>query len=919
MLGGTIHSVAATAASSVSALLTTHSASSVTTPLSKLVSPPLTAPMMWTQSALHAHTHPASATATATQTQSVGLTTTSQSNLQALQQQQQAQLQQQQQQALPMFAPVSGGHLSPNGTSTVHPPYLSTLSMPPMQPHPLLSVPSSQMMTHPQAPPQFQMASSAHPQAPAQFQMATATQFTHAQDPQHMAQMQMRFQHQQLMQQQQMQQAHAVAMAQAQAQAQQQAAAAAAMMQPQPQPSIPAYHLSLHVHGAPDLPYPSYFDLSAQAAEAHPLLCSTCQHAIPRGDVMIASVSLSFGHGQGAAADASAVKPESSTSTPSASPTFFRHLECAHPSHLIAFPEHSHHLIQGYFTLNAHQQMVVEQRLQYARNGGAAGMGMMGGMRPMPAPITTTMGLHGHAGLHNPHMLPTIPPISLSPQLTGGAHSATRSPPLRAVMASTVSQPFHHHRSTQQKQSHRAGETSKRSTATHTPSRSASRTHTSTHSSASATPTPLTATGRPQRSTSKKARHGDFKYTSDHSDPEDHGEGGEGDDASSHARGSQGSHDDAAAGDAGRSSDPDVEPEEEEEEDDEDEEEEEDANEEEYDEHRPSARRKSSSAVTSHARSQQRHNTAHARTSASSHPSLARSASHNSGSHARSPGASTSTAVSAPGVGQKRKRTRKDPNAPKRPASNYMYWCRSRRPQLKAEFPEVNSNILMQKLAVEWRAMDFTTPAGKKALAHWDALHLKDQRRYQKQMKEWKEKGEYTEVNEEEEQEQEQGEEEETGTAPAVASASAHGSEEPSPGLPRIVSNQSTSTSASTSSGSSAVGPPSASSTSTRATTVSVSAAAAVACANAAAAAASAADPSAIVMDDGSPEALAAFRRIHAAERMLPAAALQHPSLQSKRAALSSTVAAAADVSKVTSTPTPHALADLLVGMSEIA
>ena len=47
----------------------------------------------------------------------------------------------------------------------------------------------------------------------------------------------------------------------------------------------------------------------------------------------------------------------------------------------------------------------------------------------------------------------------------------------------------------------------------------------------------------------------------------------------------------------------------------------------------------------------------------------------------------------------------KDPNAPKRGLSSYMFFANERRPGLKAEQPDLGFGDLTKKIAEEWRAL----------------------------------------------------------------------------------------------------------------------------------------------------------------------------------------------------------------------
>jgi len=101
----------------------------------------------------------------------------------------------------------------------------------------------------------------------------------------------------------------------------------------------------------------------------------------------------------------------------------------------------------------------------------------------------------------------------------------------------------------------------------------------------------------------------------------------------------------------------------------------------------------------------------------------------------------TESAAATSSVRPRRRRAKKDPTAPKRPASAYMMWCLQRRPQLKKLHPDVNSNVLMRRMALEWRAQAKTV----EFMSEWNELHRQDQIRYRKQMEEWRGTGSFTE------------------------------------------------------------------------------------------------------------------------------------------------------------------------------
>ena len=87
--------------------------------------------------------------------------------------------------------------------------------------------------------------------------------------------------------------------------------------------------------------------------------------------------------------------------------------------------------------------------------------------------------------------------------------------------------------------------------------------------------------------------------------------------------------------------------------------------------------------------------------------------------------------VSASDAKKKEKR-KKDPNAPKRSKSAYMFYVTERRPTLKVEKPGLPFGDYGKLLGEEWRAIC------SKARDKYDKLAEKDRARYFKQMKSYK-------------------------------------------------------------------------------------------------------------------------------------------------------------------------------------
>ena len=77
----------------------------------------------------------------------------------------------------------------------------------------------------------------------------------------------------------------------------------------------------------------------------------------------------------------------------------------------------------------------------------------------------------------------------------------------------------------------------------------------------------------------------------------------------------------------------------------------------------------------------------------------------------------------------KRKR---DPNAPKRPMTAFMYFAREERPKVMKDNPNFSVPEIGKELGARWRKL------GDNERAKFDALAAKDMARYQAQMKKYK-------------------------------------------------------------------------------------------------------------------------------------------------------------------------------------
>jgi DNA-binding PadR family transcriptional regulator len=87
----------------------------------------------------------------------------------------------------------------------------------------------------------------------------------------------------------------------------------------------------------------------------------------------------------------------------------------------------------------------------------------------------------------------------------------------------------------------------------------------------------------------------------------------------------------------------------------------------------------------------------------------------------------SSTRKSSTSRGASSKRAKRDPNAPKRGLSAFMYFSMDNRAQVKARFPTATFGEMGKHLAEAWKA---TTDAGKKK---YEAMSAKDRVRYEKE------------------------------------------------------------------------------------------------------------------------------------------------------------------------------------------
>ena len=76
----------------------------------------------------------------------------------------------------------------------------------------------------------------------------------------------------------------------------------------------------------------------------------------------------------------------------------------------------------------------------------------------------------------------------------------------------------------------------------------------------------------------------------------------------------------------------------------------------------------------------------------------------------------------------------KDPNAPKRPLSAYMFFGQAMRSKIVAANPQMKATEIMQQLGVEWKK------CGDKDKSKYEAQAAADKTRYDNAMKKYKAK-----------------------------------------------------------------------------------------------------------------------------------------------------------------------------------
>ncbi|EKX72720.1 high mobility group protein, putative [Theileria equi strain WA] len=91
------------------------------------------------------------------------------------------------------------------------------------------------------------------------------------------------------------------------------------------------------------------------------------------------------------------------------------------------------------------------------------------------------------------------------------------------------------------------------------------------------------------------------------------------------------------------------------------------------------------------------------------------------------------TTKAAKTVAKKAKRTKKDPNAPKRALSSYMFFAKEKRAEIIAENPELAKDVASvgRLIGAAWNALD------EKEKAPFEKLAEEDKARYEKEKAEY--------------------------------------------------------------------------------------------------------------------------------------------------------------------------------------
>ncbi|CAF0808566.1 unnamed protein product [Brachionus calyciflorus] len=93
-----------------------------------------------------------------------------------------------------------------------------------------------------------------------------------------------------------------------------------------------------------------------------------------------------------------------------------------------------------------------------------------------------------------------------------------------------------------------------------------------------------------------------------------------------------------------------------------------------------------------------------------------------------------STYVPTKDTGMKKKKKKKDPNAPKRALSAFFLFCADERPNVKAKFPQFSVGETAKELGERWNKV---TPEAK---AQYEAKAAQEKKRYERDMETYKNK-----------------------------------------------------------------------------------------------------------------------------------------------------------------------------------
>ena len=78
---------------------------------------------------------------------------------------------------------------------------------------------------------------------------------------------------------------------------------------------------------------------------------------------------------------------------------------------------------------------------------------------------------------------------------------------------------------------------------------------------------------------------------------------------------------------------------------------------------------------------------------------------------------------------KKKTKKTKDPNAPKRPTTAYFFFMKAKRPEVAAEYPELKTTEITQKLGAMWQDIKDTPDA-----VPYNELNSADKTRYETEM-----------------------------------------------------------------------------------------------------------------------------------------------------------------------------------------